>query len=190
MTKRHPRQGSDRAKPNRAVPGTAAHAAMTLMLYTGAARTDAGGVTYATIGLSTAGVRRPSSRRSASTFQLIRNWPSSWKLCRATHSPSKKTTAGNPVFRPVSESCSETPAAWRGLAIAVHIDCARPAPGATPHGIAAVTGHTTLSEVERYTRAAERAGMADQAFAKMKTGSNREQKLTNHSKRFAKKDEK
>jgi integrase/recombinase XerD len=33
--------------------------------------------------------------------------------------------------------------------------------GATPHQIMAVTGHKTLKEVERYTRAAQRTGMAD-----------------------------
>ena len=39
--------------------------------------------------------------------------------------------------------------------------------GATAHEIAAVTGHKTLSEVERYTAAANRAGLADTAFDKL-----------------------
>jgi len=40
--------------------------------------------------------------------------------------------------------------------------------GATPHEIMAVTGHQTLEEVERYTRAANRAKTADAAMAKLK----------------------
>ena len=40
--------------------------------------------------------------------------------------------------------------------------------GATEHEIMAVTGHRTLKEVERYTRAARRAGLADSGMAKLK----------------------
>jgi integrase len=40
--------------------------------------------------------------------------------------------------------------------------------GATPHEIMAITGHQTLAEVERYTRAAERSKMADAAMSKLK----------------------
>jgi integrase/recombinase XerD len=40
--------------------------------------------------------------------------------------------------------------------------------GATPHEIMAITGHRTLEEVERYTRAARQAGLADSAMAKLK----------------------
>jgi integrase/recombinase XerD len=39
--------------------------------------------------------------------------------------------------------------------------------GATPHEIMAITGHRTLSEVERYTRAANKPGLADSAMAKL-----------------------
>lgn len=40
--------------------------------------------------------------------------------------------------------------------------------GATPHEIMAITGHQTLEEVERYTRAASRKKTADAAMAKLK----------------------
>lgn len=40
--------------------------------------------------------------------------------------------------------------------------------GATPHELMAVTGHQSLEEVERYTRAAERKKLADRAMAKLK----------------------
>jgi integrase/recombinase XerD len=40
--------------------------------------------------------------------------------------------------------------------------------GATAHEIAAVTGHMSLEEVERYTRAANKSKLADAAIAKLK----------------------
>ncbi|WP_372624573.1 tyrosine-type recombinase/integrase [Falsiroseomonas sp.] len=39
--------------------------------------------------------------------------------------------------------------------------------GCTPHEIAAITGHQTLREVERYTRAADQARLADEATRKV-----------------------
>jgi integrase len=44
--------------------------------------------------------------------------------------------------------------------------------GATPHEIMAITGHRTLEEVERYTRAAQRPGLADSAMSKLIEGKN------------------
>jgi integrase len=40
--------------------------------------------------------------------------------------------------------------------------------GATAHEIMAVTGHQSLEEVERYTRAARKVGLADNAMSKLK----------------------
>jgi len=59
--------------------------------------------------------------------------------------------------------------------------------GATANEIAAVTGHKTLAEVQRYTEQADRSGMADIALEKMQKRSNEQQNLANHPKRFAKK---
>jgi hypothetical protein len=41
--------------------------------------------------------------------------------------------------------------------------------GASEHEIASVTGHQSLEEIERYTRAAERKRLADRAMKKFKT---------------------
>jgi integrase len=41
--------------------------------------------------------------------------------------------------------------------------------GCTPHEIAAITGHATLKEIERYTKAASRKRLAESAMKKMKT---------------------
>lgn len=40
--------------------------------------------------------------------------------------------------------------------------------GASPHEIMAITGHQSLEEVERYTRAARKSGLADSAMSKFK----------------------
>jgi integrase len=40
--------------------------------------------------------------------------------------------------------------------------------GATAHEIMAITGHQSLEEVERYTRAARKAQLADSAMSKLK----------------------
>jgi hypothetical protein len=40
--------------------------------------------------------------------------------------------------------------------------------GATAHEIAAVTGHMSLEEIERYTRGARKKKLADTAMAKLK----------------------
>jgi hypothetical protein len=40
--------------------------------------------------------------------------------------------------------------------------------GASTHEIGAVTGHVSLEEIERYTRAARRTKLADAAIAKLK----------------------
>jgi integrase len=41
--------------------------------------------------------------------------------------------------------------------------------GCTPHEIAAITGHATLKEIERYTKDAERRCLAASAMEKVKT---------------------
>ena len=41
--------------------------------------------------------------------------------------------------------------------------------GCTPHEIAAITGHATLKEIERYTKAASRKQLAELAMKKVKT---------------------
>ncbi|WP_082064366.1 tyrosine-type recombinase/integrase [Brevundimonas sp. KM4] len=42
--------------------------------------------------------------------------------------------------------------------------------GCTPHQIAAITGHKTLKEVERYTRAAAQKALAGAAMERVKGG--------------------
>jgi integrase len=42
--------------------------------------------------------------------------------------------------------------------------------GCTPHEIAAITGHATLKEIERYAKAASRKRLAESAMNKVKRG--------------------
>jgi integrase len=58
--------------------------------------------------------------------------------------------------------------------------------GATVHEIAAITGHATLKEIERYTKTADRKRLAAKAIAKMK----REHPVANLADRFANSGEK
>jgi hypothetical protein len=55
--------------------------------------------------------------------------------------------------------------------------------GASAHEIAAVTGHRTLAEVQRYADKANRATMGTAAIALL-DGTPREQKVSNHLRRF------
>jgi hypothetical protein len=41
--------------------------------------------------------------------------------------------------------------------------------GCTPHEIAAITGHASLKEIERYTKTAERKRLAASAMNKVRT---------------------
>jgi integrase/recombinase XerD len=52
--------------------------------------------------------------------------------------------------------------------------------GATPHEIMSITGHRTLQEVERYTRAARQAKLADQAMDRL-TGQKANQTKDEHA---------
>ena len=54
--------------------------------------------------------------------------------------------------------------------------------GASTHEIAAITGHKTLKEIERYTEAADCTRNAEAAMRKL-TGTNDEQKLPNQPKK-------
>jgi integrase len=65
------------------------------------------------------------------------------------------------------ETCDETGVPAGRSAHGLRKACARrlAEAGCTPHQIAAITGHTSLSEVERYTRAANREAMANSAIS-------------------------
>ncbi len=57
--------------------------------------------------------------------------------------------------------------------------------GCSPHEIMSVSGHVTLREVERYTKAANRAKLADSALATLQTAQKEAAKLAKSDSRLA-----
>jgi len=176
--------------------GTVPHNAVTLMLYTGAARVDAVKLGWANIRADRVEYRRQKTRKSNGVLVSIPIHPRLQEVL--DHVPKDAFT-----FLQTSQGSSRSPnglgnsmrqwCAEAGLpqcsAHGLRKACARrlAEAGATANEIAAVTGHKTLAEVQRYTEQADRSGMADIALEKMQKRSNEQQNLANHPKRFAKK---
>ncbi len=57
--------------------------------------------------------------------------------------------------------------------------------GCSPHEIMSVSGHATLKEIDRYTRAANRSRLADSAMTTLSNARNRDEKLPNQPVRLA-----
>ena len=177
--------------------GSTAHLAMTLMLYTGAARSDAVTLGWGNVKGGRISYRRIKTRR---TSDLVVDIPIHPDLAEALELLPRdaftflqtrrgKSLAFNSLSKNMRRWCDAAglhECTCHGLRKA----CARrfAEAGATSHEIAAVTGHATLKEVERYTRDAQRSGLADSGFEKLAARSKREHVVTNHPKRFAKKD--
>ena len=165
--------------------GTLAQTAMTLMLYTGAARGDAcrlgwgnitdGRLTYRR-GKTGIRVDMPVHDDLAAVLATLPRDAFTFLQTRAGRSRSP-----NGLGNLMREWCDEAglqDCTAHGLRKAVATRLAQA--GATPHQIQSITGHKTLSEVERYTRAVEGAGLADTAMGMIPARSKGEQKLTNH----------
>jgi integrase len=175
-------------------PDTVAHRAVTLMLYTGAARVDA-----VKLGpMSMKGARLEYRRKkTAKTNGILVSIP--------VHPDLAEVLANCPIDRPfLATVCGKSRSPdglgklmreWcdkAGLsectAHGLRKACARrlAEAGATAHEIMAVTGHKTLAEVQRYTETAMREGLADSAHAKLLSRPNQEQTVVNLPQRFAK----
>jgi integrase len=177
--------------------GSTAHLAMTLMLYTGAARSDAVMLGWGTVKDGRISYRRIKTRRRSDVVVNIPIHPDlaealemlprdAFTFLQTQQGKSRSRDGLGNAMRRWCDAAGLHACTSHGLRKA----CARrlAEAGATPHEIQAVTGHSTLVEVERYTRAADRSGLADSGFEKLDTWSKREQVVANHPKRFAKKD--
>ena len=175
--------------------GTTAHLAMTLMLYTGAARSDTVALGWGNVDGGRLVYRRVKTRKQSDVLVNIPVHPELAALLSALprdaftflQTAQRKSRSPNGLGNLMRKWCdaAELPECTsHGLRKA----CARRLAdaGATPHEIQAVTGHKTLKEVERYTAAAGRAGLADTGFAKLSARSKRKQVVANHPARFAK----
>lgn len=156
--------------------GTVAHTAMTLMLYTGAARSDAVKLGRGNIQGNRLRYKRQKTENNGGVLIDIPVHP---ELRAVLDACSKDTT-----FLQTRDGKSRSP---NGLGNKMRVWCdAAGLPectsnglrkaiarrlaeaGASPHEIMAVTGHLTLAEVTRYTQEANRPTLASGAFTKLK----------------------
>lgn len=175
--------------------GTVAHTAMTLMLYTGAARSDAVRLGWGNLeGERVSYKRQKTGQRVDIPIHpdldlVLADLPRDAFTFLQTRSGRSRSSNGlGNQMRKWCDAAGLPDCSSHGLRKACATRLADA--GATPHQIAAVTGHKTLSEVERYTRAADKASLADTAMGMIPSRSKGEQKLANHPARFAKKSRK
>ncbi len=179
--------------------GTTAHLAMTVMLRTGASSVDAVALGWGNVKGGRIVYRRKKTRRASTLVVDIPLHPDlmaalellprdSFTFLQTRQGKSRSAAGLSRCMRQWCDAAGLPDCTSHGLRKA----CARrlAEAGATAHQIAAVTGHQTMAEVERYTRDVARSGLADAAFAKQETWAKREQVLTNHPKRFVKANDK
>ena len=159
--------------------GTTAHAAMTLMLYTGAGRSDACTLGHHSIqrGRLTYSRQKMKSRNgvlvSIPVHSVLAECIAALPPANATFlqtaegSPRSPNGLGN-MMREWCDKVALPECSSHGLRKA----CARRLieAGATPHEMMAVTGHKTLAEAQRYADAFDRSSAADRAFGKQSDG--------------------
>ncbi|QFT94339.1 Tyrosine recombinase XerC [Roseovarius sp. THAF9] len=174
--------------------GTMAHRAVTLMLYTGAARADAVKLGPWNIKDHRIEYRRQKTIRSngvkvsiplhpdlaAVLADLSKDQPF---LATAYGKPRSPDGLGN-MMREWCDQAGLATCSSHGLRKA----CARrlAEAKASAHEIMSVTGHRTLAEVQRYTEEVERECMADSAFDKLIARPNGERNAANLPRKFAK----
>ncbi|MCP1212702.1 site-specific integrase [Acetobacter okinawensis] len=154
--------------------GTKQRLAFVLLLYTGQRRSDvvrmgpsdvSGGFIKVTQQKTGARLDIPIHNALA---QEIQAWPSNGAETFLT-TASGKPFSVNGFYNNFAEWCQRaglpkgcSPHGLRKAAARLLAEA-----GCTPHQIAAVTGHKTLSEVERYTRAVEQKRLAQEAITKI-----------------------
>jgi integrase len=170
--------------------GTLAHTALTLILNTGAARSDAVALGWASVRDGRLSYRRRKTRKTSDVIIDIPIHPDlvavlaalprdAFTFLQTRLGASRSPNGLGNKMREWCDAAGLPECASHGLRKAISRRLAEA--GATPHEIMSVTGHKSLSEVERYTRAVGRSGLADEAFEKQ---SKQERKLTNHPERF------
>jgi len=178
-------------------PGTLAHLAVTLILYTGAARSDVVKLGKHSIRDGRIEYRRNKTRRNpngilvsipihpflADALALV---PAVQFTFLQTQQGKSRSSDG--LGNDMREWCDKADlnlCSAHGLRKAI---CRRIAEaGASPHEIMAVSGHITLAEAQKYCEDFGRKGLADSAIARLPGGAKTEQNLANHPDRFAKK---
>lgn len=153
--------------------GTHADLAMSLMLYTGAARADAVQLGPKNLVRGRLQYRRQKMKTRNGVLvdipvhpelkRRLDNVPKDAETFLRTEYGKARTVNGlGNAMQKWTKAAGLEDCTSHGLRKA----CARrlAEAGATPHEIMAVTGHKSLAEVERYTAKVSRAGLADRAF--------------------------
>jgi len=173
--------------------GTLAHRAVTLMLYTGAARVDAVKLGPWNIKDDRIEYRRQKTIRSNGVkvsipihpdlAEVLADLPKDQPFLATAYGKARSPDGLGNAMRDWCDKAGLSVCSSHGLRKA----CARrlAEAGASAHEIMAVTGHKTLAEVQRYTETATREGLADSAMGKLITRPNREQTVVNLPERFA-----
>ena len=174
-------------------PGTTGHRAVTIMLYTGAARVDAVKLGPWNMKGGRLEYRRQKTVRSNGVMVSIPIHPDLAEVLAdlPDDRPLLATEYGKPrspdgLGNKMREWCNQA-----GLAMCsshgLRKACARrlAEAGTSAHEIMAVTGHKTLAEVQRYTESATREGLADSAMGKLIARPNRMKTVVNPPQRFA-----
>lgn len=179
-------------------PGAAAHRAVTLMLYTGAARVDAVRLGPWNMKLGRLEYRRQKTIRSNGSLvslpvhpdlaEVLAGLPDDRPFLATAHGRARTPAGLGNAMRKWCDAAGLPNCTAHGLRKA----CARrlAEAGASSHEIMAVTGHKTLAEVERYTAAALREGMADAAMDRLIARPDQAKSVVNLPARFTRKSDK
>ncbi|MCU0904874.1 MAG: tyrosine-type recombinase/integrase [Tabrizicola sp.] len=176
-------------------PGTMAHRAVTLMLYTGAARVDAVKLGPMNLKGDRIEYRRQKTAKTNGVLvtiplhpdlaEVLAALPNDRPFLATAYGKSRSPDGLGNLMREWCDTAGLPECSAHGLRKA----CARrlAEAGATAHEIMAVTGHKTLAEVQRYTDTAVREGLADSAMAKLVARPNGGKTVVNLPQKFAKK---
>lgn len=177
--------------------GAPAYLAMTLMLYTGAAKCDAVRLGKANLRDGRLVYRRSKTKRNpegieidipihpslAEALGIVR--PDAFTFLETEQRKARTATGLGSSMRKWCDQAGLPNCSSHGLRKAI---CRRIAEaGGTAFEIMSVSGHISLKEAQRYCEAFGRKALADRAIASLPGGANGEQKLTNHPARFVNK---
>lgn len=180
--------------------GTVAHTAMMLMLWTGAARADVVKLGWFSIKTTPEGERLQYTRQKTGRMKnavlislpiarelraVLDTLPREAGTFLQTKDGAQRSAKGlTGDMRAWCDAAGLPECNNHGLRKAIARRMAEA--GASPFMVGAVTGHKTLSEVQRYTDAHDRGHLAERGF-ELLSGTKPEEKLANHTRKFAKK---
>ena len=175
--------------------GSLPYLAMTLMLWTAAARSDALKLGFDNVKDGKLTYRRQKTRRWSDievTIRIHEDLAEALALLpqdadtflKGAHGKSIDPHRLTVLMRKWCDAAGLPQCTCHGLRKACATRLANV--GCSPHQIMAWTGHTTLAMVERYSRKANREDLADAGFEKLAKRPKREDVVVNHPRRFAK----